>query len=152
MRGSLTARDSARKRLSCHRLLVFIKFATYRLEACNFIRKCFAKISRRNFSDNLRRVTVKNPYGKTPVLEFLFNEIAGINSRLASLVKKSPYQRHVPVNILELSALLQEGLTWAPFFFIKLRAAYYMVATLLRSWSTIDFLLKILFFKTTSFQ
>ena len=66
------------------------KVATYRLEACDFVRKCFAKISRRKFSDNLKRVTLKNPYGKTSVLEFLFNEIAGINSRLASLVKKKP--------------------------------------------------------------
>ena len=37
-------------------------------------------------------------------------------------------------------------------FFIKLRAVYYRVATLLRSWSTIDFFLKILFFKTASFR
>ena len=64
------------------------KVATYRLEACDFVRKCFAKISRIKFSDTLKRVTVKNPYGKTSVLEFFFNEIAGINSRLASLVKK----------------------------------------------------------------
>ena len=54
---------------------------------------------------------MKNPYGKTSVSESLFNEIAGINFRLASLVKKSFHQRHLPVNILELSALLQEGLT-----------------------------------------
>ena len=66
---------------------------------------------RRKFSDNLRRVTVKNPYGKTSSLESLFNEIAVLNSRLASLVKKSPHQRHLTVNILELSALLEEGLT-----------------------------------------
>ena len=33
-----------------------------------------------------------------------FNEIAGINSRLATLVKKSLHQRHLPVNILELLA------------------------------------------------
>ena len=87
------------------------KVAIYRLEACDFVRKCFAKTSRRKFSDNLKRVTVKNPYGKTSVLEFLFNEIAGINSRLASLVKKSLHQRYLPLNTLELSALLQEGLT-----------------------------------------
>ena len=87
------------------------KVASYRLEACDFVRKCFAKISRRKFSDNLKRVTVKNPYGKASVLEFLFNEIAGINARLAFLVKKSLHQRHLPVNILEFSALLQEGLT-----------------------------------------
>ena len=52
-----------------------------------------------------------NPYGKTSVLESHFNEIAGKNSRLASLVKKSLHQRNLPVNILEVSALLQESLT-----------------------------------------
>ena len=75
------------------------KVATYRLEACDFVRKCFEKISRRKFPDNLKKVNVKNPYEKTSGLESLFNEIAGINSRLASLVKKSLHQRHVPVNI-----------------------------------------------------
>ena len=75
-----------------------------------------------------------------------FNEIAGINSRLASLMKKSLHERHLPVNILELSALLQDFLTRAPFFFIKLRAVYYMVATLIRNWSTIDFFSQNIFF------
>ena len=81
------------------------------MEAWDLVRKCFAKISRRKFPDNLKSVTVKNPYGKTSVLETVFNEIAGISSRLASLVKKSLHQRHLSLNILELSALLQEGLT-----------------------------------------
>ena len=63
------------------------------------------------FSDNLRKVTVRNPYEKTSALESFFNEFAGINSKLASLLKKSSHQRHVPVNISELSVLLQEGLT-----------------------------------------
>ena len=80
--------------------VISIKVAAYILEAYDFVRKCFPKISRRKFSDNLKRVIVKNPYGKTSVLESLFNEIAGINSRLASLVKKSLHQRHLPVNIL----------------------------------------------------
>ena len=71
--------------------VISIKFATRRLETCDLVRKCFAKISRRKFSDNLKRVTVKNPYGKASALESLLNEIAGINSRLASLVKKSPH-------------------------------------------------------------
>ena len=87
------------------------KVATYRLEACDFVRKCFAKISRRKFPDNLKRVTMKNPCAKTSVLESVFNEIAGINSRLASLMKKSLDQKHLLLNILELSALLQEGVT-----------------------------------------
>ena len=60
------------------------------MEACDLVRKCFAKISRRKFSYNLKRVTEKNSDGKTPLLEFVFNEITGINTRLASLVKKKP--------------------------------------------------------------
>ena len=39
----------------------------------------------------------------------LFNEIAKINS--GPLVKKGLHQGGLPVNIIELSALLQEGLT-----------------------------------------
>ena len=39
----------------------------------------------------------------------IFNEIAGINSSIFS--EKSLHQRHLPVNVLELSAPLQEGLT-----------------------------------------
>ena len=112
------------------------------MEACDFVRNCFAKISRKKFSGNLKRVTVKNPYRRTSALESLFNEIAGINSRLASLVKKSQ---------LELSALLRKGLIRVQFFFIKMRAVHYMVATLLRSWPTIDFFVKI-FFKAASFR
>ena len=50
-----------------------------------------------------------NPCAKTSVLESVFNEIVGINSRLASLMKKSLDQRHLLLNILELSA--QEGVT-----------------------------------------
>ena len=72
---------------------------------------------------------MKNPHGKT-----------GINSQTCNFSEKSLHHRRLPVNILELSALLQEGLTWAPFFLIKLRAVYYRVATLLE------------FFKTASFR
>ena len=47
----------------------------------------------------------------------LFNEIVETNSR--PLVKKGLHQGGVSVNILELSALLQEDLTWAPLFWIE---------------------------------
>ena len=40
----------------------------------------------------------------------LFNEIAGTNSRPGTSSKKSLHQGGLPVNMLELSALLQEGL------------------------------------------
>ena len=54
---------------------------------------------------------MKNPYAETSVLESVFNEIPEINSRLASLMKKSFHQKHLPLNILELPALLQEDVT-----------------------------------------
>ena len=44
----------------------------------------------------------------------LFNEFAEINSR--PLAEKGLHQGGFPVNILELSVVLQEGLTWAPLF------------------------------------
>ena len=87
-----------------HRSIYFVKYvisnkvATYKLEACGFVRKCFAKISRKNFADNFKRVTMNN-------------QMAGINSRLASLMKKSLHQRHLSLNMLEFSALLQESVT-----------------------------------------
>ena len=40
---------------------------------------------------------------------FLFNEMTETNSRF--LVKKGLHQGGLPVNMLELSAILQEGLT-----------------------------------------
>ena len=45
------------------------------------------------------------------VVELFFNQIAGINSRLATLLKRSLRRGGCFVNTLELSALLQKGLT-----------------------------------------
>ena len=59
---------------------------------------------------------MKSPYAKLSVFESVFNQIAGINSRFAPLRKKNLHQKHLPLNILELSVLLQEGLTQTPFF------------------------------------
>ena len=36
--------------------VISIKVATYRFEACDFVRKCFAKISRRNLSNNFKKL------------------------------------------------------------------------------------------------
>ena len=52
----------------------------------------------------LCRTHVGNALGWSP-----FNEIAEINSRF--LVKKGLHQGGLPMHIIELSALLQEGLT-----------------------------------------
>ena len=45
------------------------------------------------------------------VVELFFNQIARINSRPATLVKRSLHQGIFFVNTLEFSALLQKGLT-----------------------------------------
>ena len=49
------------------------------------------------------------------VVELFFNQIAGINSRPATLLKRSFCRGGFFVNTLEFSALLQKGLTWALF-------------------------------------
>ena len=59
--------------------------------------------------DNLERATTQDPCRKSSVMD-VFNEIAGMNSRPATSVKKILQQGCLPVNILELSELLQEGL------------------------------------------
>ena len=43
------------------------------LESCNFVKKCFAKISRRRISNNLEGATVPNICGKTSVGEYFKN-------------------------------------------------------------------------------
>ena len=45
------------------------------------------------------------------VVELFFNQVAGINSRPATLLKRSLRRGGVFVNTLEFSALLQKGLT-----------------------------------------
>ena len=95
---------------------------------------------------------MKNPYAKTSLFESVFNEIAGINSRLASLMKKKPPPKTFTCEYIRTFSASTGRSYMSSVFFIKLRAVYYRVATLLRSWSTIDFFLKILFFKTASFR
>ena len=54
------------------------------MEASNFV----GIFSSRKIHDISIRATVRYPYEKASVLESLFNKIAGINSRLATLMKK----------------------------------------------------------------
>ena len=91
--------------------IIFNEVAAYRLEACDFARKCFAKISCLKFPDNLKRATVKIPYGKT-----------GINSKTCNFSEKNFHHRRLLVNILELSLFLQEGLHELRGFFYKTEA------------------------------
>ena len=89
---------------------------TYILEACDFVRKCFAKISRRKFLDNLKRATAQDPGRKSSVMKSFLMKLLGMTFRPATSVKKSLHQRCLPVNILELSKLLQKGLALAQLF------------------------------------
>ena len=90
--------------------IIFNKVVTYRLEACNFVRKCFAKISRRKFLDNSKKSTAQDPCRKSSVMEPILMKLLGMTFRPANSVKKSLRQRSLPVNILELSELLQKVL------------------------------------------
>ena len=99
----------------------------------------------RYLADNLNRVTVKNPYDKTAVLESLFNESAGINSRLASFNEKKPAPKTFTCEYTRTFSASTRRSYISSVFFIKLRAVYCRVAILLRSWSTIDFFLEIFF-------
>ena len=121
------------------------------MEACDFVRKRFVKASSWKFSNNLEIVTWKNPYGKTSLLESPFRQINGIKSRLVSFAKKRLHQRHLPVNILELLAFLQEGLTWAPFFWYKTEGCVLQGCNVIKKLVHHRLFLKILFFKTASF-
>ena len=68
-------------------------------------------ISRRKFSEILKRGILHNPCQKIPVVEFVFNNIAGIDSKPAFLLKRNFHQGCFPVDTSEFSALLQSGLT-----------------------------------------
>ena len=57
--------------------VIFNKVVTYRLEACDFVRKCFAKMSRRKFLDNLKRATAQDPHRKISVIEFFLMKLQG---------------------------------------------------------------------------
>ena len=48
--------------------VIFNKVGT--LETCNFVTKCFAKISGKLFSDNLERASVENTFRETSVMEY----------------------------------------------------------------------------------
>ena len=81
-----------------------------RLEACDFVRKCFVKISRRKFLDNLKRATAQDPCRKSSVMESVLMKLLGMFFRPGTSLKISLQQGGLPVNILELSELLQKGL------------------------------------------
>ena len=77
---------------------------------------------KRNKGDTLQKISeplirhnLQNPCQNIPVMESVFNEIIGMDSRPAFLLKRSSHQGHFLVDILEFSVLLQSGLMWIPF-------------------------------------
>ena len=120
--------------------VIFNKVVTYRLEAGDIVRKCFAKISRRKFLDNLKRATTQDLCRKSSVMN-LFNEIDGMNSRLATSVKKIAPPRMFTCEYIRTFRASTVGSCMSSAFLIKFRVVYYKAAVLLRRWFTIDFFL-----------
>ena len=85
------------------------------------------------------------------VVEFFFNQIVGINSRPVTLLKRSHRRGGFFVNTLELSVLLQKGLTGALFFDKTAGFVYYRASTLLKHFPSLTFSQNVLF-KTATFQ
>ena len=122
------------------------------MEACDFVRKYFAKISRRKFSNSLKRVTVKNPYGITSVLESLFNKIAGINSRLATLVKKKPPPKTFICDYIRTFSASTGRSYMSSVFFNKTEGCVLQGCNFIKKLVHHRLFFKILFFKTASFR
>ena len=57
--------------------IVFSEVTTYRLEACNFIRKEMIKISRQKFFQDLKKTVLLKPYRKTSVVGSVSIKIPG---------------------------------------------------------------------------
>ena len=74
--------------------VIFNKVVTYRLEACDFVRKCFAKMSRRKFLDNLKRATAQDPHRKISVMESFLMKLQGWTLGLQLQWKKPPPSLH----------------------------------------------------------
>ena len=68
-------------------------------------------ITRRKFSEVLKRGTLQRPCQKIPVVESVFNKIASMDSRPAFMLKRSFHQGRFSVDTSEFSAILQSGLT-----------------------------------------
>ena len=57
--------------------ILFNKVVTYRLQACNFVKKCLAKISLRKFPGILVRAILQNTRRKTSVVESFVMKFQG---------------------------------------------------------------------------
>ena len=121
--------------------VIFNKVKTYRLEACDFVTRCFAKISGRKFLDNLKRATAQDPYRKSSVMEsFLMNSWDELQT--CNFNEKKPPPRMLTCEYIRTFRASAERSCMSSAFLIKFRVVYYRAAALLKCWSTIDFFLK----------
>ena len=87
-------------------------------------------ITRRKFYVTLKRDILQSSCQKIPVMEFVFNEIAGIDCRPET--EKELPTRGFSVDASGFLTLLQSSLTWAPFL-VKLETVHLRTATLLKA-------------------
>lgn len=64
------------------------------------LRKSLAKTPRRKFSETLQRAEFQNLFWKTSVVDFFYNQTAGINSESVTLAKGNLQQGAFLVNTL----------------------------------------------------
>ena len=121
--------------------VIFNKVKTYRLEACDFVTRCFAKISGRKFLDNLKRATAQDPYRKSSVMEsFLMNSWDELQT--CNFNEKKPPPRMLTCEYIRTFRASAERSCMSSAFLIKFRVVYYRAAALLIRWSTLDFFLR----------
>ena len=75
-------------------------------------RKNISQITRRKFSKILKRAILQNSRGKTFVAKSVFIEIAGIDFKPATKLKRNFHQGGFFVNTSEFSVSLQKSLTY----------------------------------------
>ena len=108
-------------------------------EACNFSRNRMPKLSHSKFSVILTKeiAILQNQWNKIAVVEFVFINIADIDTTPATFLKRCLQHGGFSENTTKFSTFPQKGLIWTPFL-VQLRAAYYRVLTLLSGQSHIN--------------
>ena len=131
-------------------------WVSLRSEACDFVRKCFAKITRRKFLDNLKQTTAQDPCRRTSGMESFLMKLMGWTLDLQLEWKKASAKDVYNCECIKTFRASVEGFCMSSDFLITFRVVYYRAAALLRRWSTMDFFLKkilfLLFFLNSYFS
>ena len=105
----------------------------------------FENVLQRHIAENFPIILKKLPcrtHVVKPMCRSPFNEIAGINSRSAALMKEKPPPRSFTCEYIRNFSASTGRFYMSSAFLKKLRVVYYRIVTLLRHWSTINFFLK----------